>query len=266
MRLVLNNVGPIREAEFNLSGVVFLCGPHGAGKTAVARALSVASRVLGRGSVEAREAVSLINRGAEKAVVELGGRAVELAWGHVTVRTERHEWRLEGDLYTGVGIADIPLIWVKDGVRLFGTEADGVYSFSRFVEEVLPAYDALEEALDLVNDVLGPAGFQLELWGDSYTQQTAAVFRGEDGEEYEEDAVSEAVLKLAQAAAAAAAAKRMGALLFVEGVDLLQVEYARRLFAALAKLEVSALVEIHRADLSGGGRCYLLKNGGAEPC
>jgi hypothetical protein len=266
MRLVLNNVGPIREVEFDLSGVVFLRGPHGAGKTAVARALSVASRVLGRGSVEAREAASLINRGAEKAVVELGGHAVELAWGHVTVKTERHEWRLEGDLYTGVGVAKIPLIWVKDGVRLFGTEADGVYSFSRFVEEVLPAYDALEEALDFVNDVLGPAGFQLELWGDSYTQQTAAVVRGEDGEEYEEDVVSEAVLKLAQAVAAAAAARRIGALLFIDGVDLLQEEYARRLFAALAKLEVSALVEIHRADLPVGGRCYLLKNGGAGPC
>ncbi len=94
MRLVLNNVGPIREAEFNLSGVVFLRGPHGAGKTAVARALYVASRVLGRGSVEAREAASLISRDAEKAVVELGGHAVELAWGHVTVKTERLEKRL----------------------------------------------------------------------------------------------------------------------------------------------------------------------------
>ena len=266
MRLVLNNVGPIREAEFNLSGVVFLYGSHGAGKTAVARALSVASRVLGRGSVEAREANALINRGAEKAVVELEEHAVELAWRHVAVKTERHERRLEGDLYTGVGIADIPLIWVKDGMRLFGTETDGVYSFSRFVEEVLPVYDALEEALDFVNDALGPAGFQLELWGGSYTQQTAAVFRGEDGEEYEEDAVSEAVLKLAQATTAAVAAKRMDALLFIDGVDLLQEEYVKLLFAALAKLEVPALVEIHRADLLGGGRCYLLKNGGAEPC
>ncbi len=216
--------------------------------------------------MEAREAASLINRGAEKAVVELGGHAVELAWRHVTVKTERLEKRLEGDLYAGVGVVEIPLIWVKDGVKLFGTETDGVYSFSRFVEEVLPAYGALEEALDFVNDVLEPAGFQLELWGDSYTQQTAAVFRGEDGEEHEEYAVSEAVLKLAQAAAAAAAAKRIGALLFIDGVDLLQVEYARRLFEALTKLEVSALVEIHRADLPGGGRCYLLKNGGAGPC
>ena len=266
MHLVLNNVGPIREAELDLSGVVFLRGPHGAGKTAVARALSVASRVLGRGSVGAREAASLINRGAEKAVVELGGHAVELAWGHVAVRMERCEMRLEGDFYTGVGVADIPLIWVKDGVRLFGTEASGVYSFSRFVEEVLPAYGALEEALDFVNDVLGPAGFQLELWGDSYTQQTAAVFRGEDGEEYEEDAVSEAVLKLAQAATAAATARRIGAFLFIDGIDLLQEEYARRLFAALAELEVPALVEVHRADLPGKGRCYLLRNGGAELC
>ncbi len=44
------------------------------------------------------------------------------------------------------------------------------------------------------------------------------------------------------------------------------MEYARRLFEALAKLEVSASVEIHRADLPVGGRCYLLKNGGAGPC
>ncbi len=78
--------------------------------------------------------------------------------------------------------------------------------------------------------------------------------------------MSEAVLKLAQAAAAAATAKRIGALLFVEGVDLLQEEYTRRLFEALAKLKVSTLVEIHRADQLVGGRCYLLKNGGAGPC
>jgi hypothetical protein len=268
MRLVLRDVGPVREADLDLFGVTLLHGPHGAGKTAVARALSVASRILGRGSVEAREAAALINRDAEKAVIELGEHAVELAWGHATVKTGQHEKRLEGDLYTGVGVADIPLIWVRDGVRLFGTEADGSYTFSRLVEEVLPGLfgEGLEEALDLVNEALGPAGFQLELWGDSYTQQTAAVFRGEDGEEYEEDAVSEAVLKLAQAAAAAAAAKRMGALLFIDGVDLLQEEYARRLFAALAKPEVPALVEIHRADLLGGGRCYLLKDGGAGPC
>ncbi len=31
MRLVLNDVGPIREAELSLSGVVFLYGPHGVG-------------------------------------------------------------------------------------------------------------------------------------------------------------------------------------------------------------------------------------------
>ena len=110
MRLVFSNVGPIREAELNLSGVVLLYGPHGVGKTAVARALSVASRLLGRGSVEAREAAALINRDAEKAVVELGEHAVELAWGHVTVKTGQHEKRLEGDLYAGVGVADIPVI------------------------------------------------------------------------------------------------------------------------------------------------------------
>jgi len=125
MRLVFSNVGPIREAELNLSGVVLLYGPHGAGKTAVARALSVASRLLGRGSVEAREAAALINRDAEKAVVELGEHAVELAWGYVTVMTGQHEKRLEGDLHTGVGVADIPLIWVRDGVRLYGMDAGG---------------------------------------------------------------------------------------------------------------------------------------------
>jgi len=139
MRLVLRDVGPVREADLDLFGVTLLHGPHGAGKTAVARTLSVASRILGRGSVEAREAAALINRDAEKAVIELGEHAVELAWGYVTVKTGRHEKRLEGDLYAG--IADTPLIWVRDGVRLYGTEADGSYTFSRFARrgEVLSA-------------------------------------------------------------------------------------------------------------------------------
>jgi hypothetical protein len=35
---------------------------------------------------------------------------VELAWRHVTVKTGRLEKRLEGDLYAGVGVVDIPLI------------------------------------------------------------------------------------------------------------------------------------------------------------
>ena len=80
MRLVLRDVGPIGKAELNLSGVVLLYGSHGAGNTTVARALSVASRLLGRGSVEAREATSLINCSAEKAVIELEEHAVR-SWG-----------------------------------------------------------------------------------------------------------------------------------------------------------------------------------------
>ncbi|MCC6019866.1 MAG: ATP-binding protein [Thermoproteaceae archaeon] len=47
-RLVLRNVGPVSEAELHLSGVVLLYGPHGAGRATVARAVSVASRLLGR--------------------------------------------------------------------------------------------------------------------------------------------------------------------------------------------------------------------------
>jgi len=86
MRLVPRDVGPIGKAELNLSGVVLLYGPHGAGSTTVARALSVAFRLLG-GPVEAREATSLINCGAEKAVIELEEYAVELGWGYVTAKT-----------------------------------------------------------------------------------------------------------------------------------------------------------------------------------
>jgi len=68
-----------------------------------------------------------------------------------------------------VGALNIPLIWIKDGVILYGTESDGIYTFSRFVEEVLPAYDALDAALDATNEALGPTGFQLELWGNPHT-------------------------------------------------------------------------------------------------
>jgi len=46
-----------------------------------------------------------------------------------------------------------------------------------------------------VDEALGPAGLQPELWGDSHTRRRLPR---EDGEEYEEDAASEAVLKPAQ--------------------------------------------------------------------
>lgn len=51
MRLVLRDAGPIGDAEPNLSGVVFLYGPHGGGKTTAARALSATS-ISWEGSVE----------------------------------------------------------------------------------------------------------------------------------------------------------------------------------------------------------------------
>lgn len=68
-----------------------------------------------------------------------------------------------------MGALNIPPIWIKERVILYGTESDGIYTFSRFAEEVLPAYDALDAALDATNEALGPTGFQLELWGDPHT-------------------------------------------------------------------------------------------------
>ncbi len=54
IRLVLKDVGLVGEVKYHLSGIASLYCPHGAGKTAVARALPTVSRLLGRGAVERR--------------------------------------------------------------------------------------------------------------------------------------------------------------------------------------------------------------------
>lgn len=51
---MLKDVEPVGEVESHLSVVAPLYCPHGAGKTAVARALPAVSRLLGRGAVERR--------------------------------------------------------------------------------------------------------------------------------------------------------------------------------------------------------------------
>jgi len=51
---VLKDVEPVGEVESHLSVVAPLYCPHGAGKTAVARALPAVLRLLGRGAVERR--------------------------------------------------------------------------------------------------------------------------------------------------------------------------------------------------------------------
>jgi hypothetical protein len=148
-------------------------------------------------------------------------------------------------------------------MRLYGTETDGVYAFSRFVEEVLPNYDALDAAFDAVNGALGPTGFQLELWGDPHTQQTAAIFRGEGGGEYGGCRLrgrpqAGAGRNRRQAHRRHPLHKRRG---------LATREYAERLFVTLTKLGVPTLVEIHHGDLlKYGGQCYLLKNSEAASC
>ena len=78
MKLILQHIGPLDEAQLTLQKLTVLYGPNGAGKTTVARALGFVIRILRGGETTSAEALALISRGAEAGKISLDDYEVEL--------------------------------------------------------------------------------------------------------------------------------------------------------------------------------------------
>jgi len=60
MKLILENIGPIKSAEIELGKVTVLYGPNAAGKTTVARVLEDAIKLMNNIGVECGKLIELI--------------------------------------------------------------------------------------------------------------------------------------------------------------------------------------------------------------
>ena len=71
MKLILENIGPIKSAEIELGKVTVLYGPNAAGKTTVARVLEQVIKMLCSGGTEKKYLAVLVNRESRNGRIEL---------------------------------------------------------------------------------------------------------------------------------------------------------------------------------------------------
>jgi len=263
----LARIGPVGEAELALRGLAVLYGPNGSGKTAVARALGFAVRILRGGEFASAEALALISRGAEAGKISLDDYEVELARrprGAATVKITRadkvlHQREVSGvtstylgerppvDVLIRVSLDDVAV--VDRGVRtlslvelaspsaaaLWGAEWRGAADADEYAEYMEDVNDALSGITDHELVVAG---------GRLYYRSGGAHF----GEEDAAAGVRRAALAAAARALAERLSERLGAspLLFVESFEAaLHLDYALPLLGLLADSDVPAAVETH---------------------
>jgi energy-coupling factor transporter ATP-binding protein EcfA2 len=263
----LAHIGPIGEAELALRGLAVLYGPNGSGKTAVARALGFAVRVLRGGEVASAEALALISRRAEAGKISLDDYEIELARrprSAAAVKVAKAGEALYQREAAGViatGLEERPPVDVLIRVRLDDVVLvdRGVRTLS-LVELASPDVAALwgvewrsgagadeyAEYMEEVNDVLsGITDHELVVAGGRlYYRSGGAHF----GEEDAAAGVRRAALVAAAYALAERLSERLGAspLLFVESFEAaLHLDYALPLLGLLADSDVPAAVETH---------------------
>jgi len=263
----LAHIGPLGGVQLALRGLTIFYGPNNSGKTAVARALGFAVRVLNGGEATSAEALALISRGAEAGEIALDDYEIELARrprGAVAVKVARagevlYRREVSGVIATGLDerlSADVLIRVRLDGVAVVDR---GVRTLS-LAELVSPGVAALwgaewgsaagadeyAEYMEEVNDVLSDiTDHELVVAGDR-------LYYRSGGMHFDEEGVASGVQRVALIAAACTLAgklsERLGAspLLFVESFEAaLHLGYALPLLRLLADLEDPAVVETH---------------------
>ncbi len=267
MRLFLQRIGPLDEAQLILQKSAILYGPNGAGKTTVARALGFVIRVLGGGEATSAEALALISRGAEAGKISLDDYEIELTRrprSAVAVKITKadkmlYQREVSGvistylderpsvDVLIRVGLGDVVVVdrWIKT-LSLIELASPSIVALWGAEGRSAVGMDEYAEYMGEINDVLSG------ITDHELVAVEGRLYYRSNGIHHDEENTAAGIQRVALVAAAYALAKKLserrGAspLLFIENFETaLHLDYIVSLLRFLAGSEIPTVVETH---------------------
>ncbi len=267
MRLFLQRIGSLDEAQLILQKSAILYGPNGAGKTTVARALGLVIRILRGGEATSAETLALISRGAEAGKIALDDYEIELTRrprSAVAVKITKadkmlYQREVSGvistylderpsvDVLIRVRLGDVVVVdrWIRT-LSLIELASPSIVALWGAEERSAMGMDEYAEYMGEINDVLsGITDHEL------VAVENKLYYRS-NGVHHDEENTAAGIQRVALIAAAYALAKKLserrGAspLLFIENFETaLHLDYIVSLLKFLASSEIPTVVETH---------------------
>jgi energy-coupling factor transporter ATP-binding protein EcfA2 len=284
MKLILENIGPIKSAEIELGRVTILYGPNAAGKTTVARVLEQVIKMLCSGGTNKEYLAVLVNRESRDGRIELVdgdvryGVELKINYdGELGIKVLRNDKPILGEVrdgqidykYYDKGLVNTGLfenlslcsmIWVKhDHARLININPEyenrPVRLIDLFTPTVLHALldpqGTKEEQLFMeeYDDYVWRVNKSLSNLTLHHVSATQMLYFTDNEHFYDEDHVAEGVKRVALIIASlelARSIRHRRPVVFVESLeDSLHVDYVTALVDAFSTSEVPVIVETH---------------------
>jgi len=287
LKLILENIGPIKTAEIELGGVTVLYGANATGKTTVARAIEDAVKLMNNIGVACSELMELVNYGAKVGRIVLNDYEVSLERTegfervNVTIKRGAETLHSGGCAYaTGLHIAsDLgvdSLAWVRyNDVKLVGVGEEGVLDLKGLVNPlVIKRYISVGEkgqAAKDYDDYIFTINHTVSALTTFWLKVQDDVFFNDGDYFYEPGHVSEGVRRVVLIVAVKVLAERLRELgrkpvLFVEGLEPLHVDMIKGILDEFEDTRVPTIIESHSAfslkyALKKNWHAYVLKDG-----
>jgi energy-coupling factor transporter ATP-binding protein EcfA2 len=293
LKLILENIGPIKSAEIKLGKVTILYGANATGKTTIARALAHLIKMLNGFSTRCSELIDIISEDSTEGIMALGGYEVSLRksklWDRVTVAIRKGSEVLYsgecsgGTVSTGLRVGgdlgfDL-LAWVRyDKVLIVDANSnelalglEGLFNPSIVRRYITASISDAKAASDFEDYVLDASHALSTVTGWHVTNQHGGVFFINGVEFYEPSNVAEGVKRAALVLTTKTLverARRLGRLpiMFVEGLEPLHIDAVRFTLDAFEDSEVPIIVETHsgfalKYAATRNWNAYVLKGG-----
>ena len=266
LNLILENIGPIKNAEIELGRVTILYGANATGKTTMARAIADVVKLMNNIGIECSELAELVRHDAKVGRIVLNDYEVSLerdGFENVNVVIKRGaelhkgECRVGATYSTGLHIGDLvdTLAWVRyNNVKLIGVEGEDVLNLEMLLKpSVVKKYFGNElKAAKEYDDYFYNINHKVSaLCGGWFVVQDDVFFN--DGDYfYELDHIAEGIKRVALITAAKTLAEMLGKLgrkpvLFVEGLEPLHVDMIEGILDEFEDTGVPTIIETHSA-------------------
>jgi energy-coupling factor transporter ATP-binding protein EcfA2 len=288
LNLILENIGPIKNAEIELGRVTILYGANATGKTTMARAIADVVKLMNNIGIECSELAELVRHDAKVGRIVLNDYEVSLerdGFENVNVVIKRGaelhkgECRVGATYSTGLHIGDLvdTLAWVRyNNVKLIGVEGEDVLNLEMLLKpSVVKKYFGNElKAAKEYDDYFYNINHKVSaLCGGWFVVQDDVFFN--DGDYfYELDHIAEGIKRVALIIATKTLVEMLRGLgrspiMFIENFEpALHVDYVEALLDELSEGNVPVIVETHSGfAIKYGARkswsVYVLKDGSA---